>query len=81
MPLNEVRALFDQGTKVCMAIGGWGDTSGFSAGAATEASRKTFAANVAKVVKDLGYDCVDVDWEYPGGNGKKFALLVFLYSC
>nr|AIT18905.1 chitinase [Hirsutella thompsonii] len=72
MPLSEVRALFDSGTKVCMAIGGWGDTSGFSAGVASEDARKRYAKNVAATVKTLGYDCVDVDWEYPGGNGEDY---------
>ncbi|ATY60504.1 chitinase 18-11 [Cordyceps militaris] len=71
-PLSEIRALFDSDAKVCMAIGGFGDTDGFSAGAASEASRKLFAKNVANVTDTLGYDCVDVDWEYPGGNGNDY---------
>lgn len=71
MPLDQVRALFDAGTKVCMAIGGWGDTAGFSTGSASEQSRQTYAANIAATLDRLGYDCVDVDWEYPGGNGKQ----------
>ena len=58
MPLDQVRALFDDGVKVCMAIGGWGDTAGFGQGAATEETRATYAANVAKTVENLGYDCV-----------------------
>lgn len=58
MPLDQVRALFDKGTKVCMAIGGWGDTSGFSTGAATETTRKTYAKNVATALTTLGYDCI-----------------------
>ncbi|KHO00703.1 chitinase 18-11 [Metarhizium album ARSEF 1941] len=72
MPLSQVRDLFDRGTKVCMAIGGWGDTSGFSAGAATPDTRKTYAKNVAAALSNLGYDCVDVDWEYPAGNGQDY---------
>ncbi|POR39076.1 Endochitinase B [Tolypocladium paradoxum] len=80
MPVDQVRALFDQGTKVCMAIGGWGDTAGFSAGSATDATRKAYAKNVAAALTTLGYDCVvttanagtDVDWEYPGGNGEDY---------
>jgi len=72
MNLAAVRAMFDEGTKVCMAIGGWGDTDGFSVGAATDVSRKLFAKNVATTVERLGYDCVDVDWEFPGGNGEDY---------
>lgn len=69
MELSEVRALFDNSTKLCMAIGGWGDTEGFRLGAATEESRALYAKNIATTLDTLGYDCVDMDWEYPGGNG------------
>ena len=72
MDLSSVRALFDNGTKVCMAIGGWGDTAGFRVGAASEESRTTYAANIASTLDSLGYDCIDVDWEYPAGNGEDY---------
>ncbi|PMB63785.1 Chitinase 1 [Beauveria bassiana] len=72
MPLDQVRALFQNGTKVCMAVGGWADTEGFGVAAASEESRKLFAENVAKTADKLGYDCVDIDWEYPGGNGEDY---------
>ena len=55
---SSVRPLFDAGTQVCMAVGGWGDTAGFSVGQRTDASRKTFAKAVASVMKAHGYDCV-----------------------
>ncbi|WQF78531.1 Putative chitin-binding, type 1, glycoside hydrolase family 18, catalytic domain-containing protein [Colletotrichum destructivum] len=71
-PINEIRALFDNGTKVCMAIGGWADTDGFSRGASTNANRNKFARNVVDSAVKLGYDCVDVDWEYPAGNGADY---------
>ncbi|KAH6608800.1 glycoside hydrolase family 18 protein [Trichoderma cornu-damae] len=72
MPLDQIRALFDDGVKTCMSIGGWGDTSGFSAGAQTNETRRAYAQNVAATVQRLGYDCVDIDWEYPGGNGQDY---------
>ncbi|KAI1460573.1 glycoside hydrolase family 18 protein [Annulohypoxylon moriforme] len=72
MSVDSVRAMFDNGTKVGIAIGGWGDTAGFSAGAKTDASRATYAKNVAAMVEELGFDFVDVDWEYPGGNGADY---------
>ncbi|TQN65046.1 Chitinase 1, partial [Colletotrichum shisoi] len=70
--VNEIRALFDNGTKVCMAIGGWADTDGFSRGASTNANRNRFAHNVVDSAVKLGYDCVDIDWEYPAGNGADY---------
>lgn len=69
MDLTDVRALFDNGTKLCIAIGGWGDTEGFRAGAASEESRALYAQNIAATLDTHGFDCVDMDWEYPGGNG------------
>ncbi|KAI1450657.1 glycoside hydrolase family 18 protein [Annulohypoxylon stygium] len=72
MSTNAVRAMFDNGTKVGIAIGGWGDTAGFSAGAKTETSRTTYAKNVANMIENLGFDFVDIDWEYPGGNGEDY---------
>ncbi|KAI5864861.1 glycoside hydrolase family 18 protein [Durotheca rogersii] len=67
-----LRTQFDDGVKVCMAIGGWGDSAGFTTGQKTEESRKTYAKGVAATLDRLGYDCVDVDWEYPGGNGEDY---------
>ncbi|KAI0540101.1 glycoside hydrolase family 18 protein [Xylaria digitata] len=67
-----LRASFDKGTKMCLAVGGWGYTAGFSAGQKTSETRALFAKNVAATLKAHGYDCVDVDWEYPGGNGADY---------
>ncbi|KAK2752863.1 hypothetical protein FQN54_008016 [Arachnomyces sp. PD_36] len=70
--VESIRALFDDGAKVSLAIGGWGDTEGFSQGAKDETSRQLYAKNVASVIDQLGFDGVDVDWEYPGGNGDNY---------
>ena len=64
--VDEVRAKFSKDTKVLVAIGGWGDTLGFSAAALNDETRQTFAKNVASMVAATGADGVDVDWEYPG---------------
>jgi chitinase len=72
MPVNDVRAMFDANVKVGIAIGGWGDTAGFSAGAKTDASRLEFALKVAAMANNNTFDFVDVDWEFPGGNGADY---------
>lgn len=64
--IPEVRSKFAIGTKVMIAIGGWGDTEGFETAAGTEASRKHWAQQVATMVDRTGADGVDIDWEYPG---------------
>ncbi|KAK4452138.1 endochitinase 1 [Podospora aff. communis PSN243] len=70
--VDQVRANFTKDTKVMIAIGGWGDTIGFSVAALTPETRKTFAENVARMVEATGADGIDVDWEYPGGNGEDY---------
>jgi GH18 family chitinase len=64
--VSQIRTQFQPGTKVMVAIGGWGDTLGFSTAARTTDSRKAFAQNVARMVEATGADGVDVDWEFPG---------------
>ncbi|KAJ4252351.1 hypothetical protein NW762_010949 [Fusarium torreyae] len=71
-PVKEVRGLFDHEIKLCLALGGWADTAGFGEGAKTDKSRVNFARNVASTLDKLGFDCVDIDWEYPGGNGEDY---------
>ena len=58
--------------KVLISIGGWTLSNTFSALAANEQARRTFADNCVKFIKGtvthVGYDCfdgVDIDWEYP----------------
>ncbi|CAD6504078.1 BgTH12-05815 [Blumeria graminis f. sp. triticale] len=74
LDIPTVRSKFDNGTKVLIAIGGWSDTAGFSIGSATEASRKLFAANIASLLDQFDFDGVDIDWEFPGGNGADYRV-------
>ncbi|KAJ5422198.1 Glycoside hydrolase superfamily [Penicillium cf. griseofulvum] len=67
-----MRNRFSPNTKLMVAIGGWGDTAGFSEGAKDEASRTRYAKNVAAMLDAHGFDGVDIDWEYPGGNGQDY---------
>ncbi|GMF68407.1 unnamed protein product [Aspergillus oryzae] len=71
-PIDTMRKRFSSDTKLLVAIGGWGDTSGFSEGAKDEASRARYAKNVKAMVDEHGLDGVDIDWEYPGGNGEDY---------
>ncbi|KAF9869687.1 glycosyl hydrolase family 18 [Colletotrichum karsti] len=70
--VEKVRTHFRPGTKVMVAIGGWSDNKGFDTAARTPESRKKWAQNVADMVKATGADGVDIDWEYPGGNGEDY---------
>ena len=54
--IDEVRPKFSAGTIIQVAIGGWGDTDGFSKAAKTEESRKLFASNVKAMLDATGAD-------------------------
>ncbi|KAK2765403.1 hypothetical protein FQN54_008249 [Arachnomyces sp. PD_36] len=72
MSVANVTNLFDKGTKVLIAVGNWGDNAGFSLAATNETTRALFSKNVAATLDTLGADGVDIDWEYPGGNGDDY---------
>lgn len=57
-PLNEVRKLFDHKVNICLAVGGWGDNTGFNAGVQTDLSIVKFAKSVANTLDKFGFDCV-----------------------
>lgn len=53
--VSSARASFLDGTKILVAIGGWGDT-GFSVAARNGSTREAFAHNVARMVEATGAD-------------------------
>lgn len=56
MLVGDARSRFEPGTKIMVAIGGWGDTGGFDTAARTGEGRARFARNVADMVHDTGAD-------------------------
>lgn len=64
--VDEVRQQFKADTKIMVAIGGWGDSTGFEEAARNEPSRKRWASQVKAMVDLTGADGIDIDWEYPG---------------
>lgn len=51
-----VRSKFATGTKIQVAIGGWGNTDGFSQAAKTNESRRLFAGNIKTMIETTGAD-------------------------
>lgn len=67
--------------KILLSIGGWTYTNTnkhLDQPACTEEGRKKLAASCVTLIKDLGFDGIDIDWEYPQdtNQGEQMYLLL-----
>ena len=65
---KKVTEFKNQGSKVMIALGGWGDSSGnkYSRLVADPSSRKNFIDHVVSFIQTHNFDGLDLDWEFPG---------------
>ncbi|KAF2259983.1 chitinase 18-7 [Lojkania enalia] len=67
--------------KLLLSVGGWTyahERKHFDGPASTPQGRKIFADSCVRLIKDYGFDGIDIDWEYPQNPEQGEQLLLLL---
>ena len=65
------QAIHNQGRKILLSLGGWGNDVGFATVAASAELRTIFIENLVNICEMYNYDGVDLDWEHPASTADR----------
>ena len=68
----------DNGAKILLCFGGWGNSWGFASSTSTPELREVFIDNIISICETYNYDGVDIDWEQPVSITEKNNLTSFI---
>lgn len=73
-----IDAAHQNGVKIIMSVGGWGNCEGFPGMAASLENRSRFISQVLEFLRTHHYDGVDLDWEFVSNPAEQadFVLLI-----
>lgn len=66
--------------KTMLSIGGWTWSTNFPAAASSASTRATFAKSSVTLMKDWGFDGIDIDWEYPASETDAANMVLLLQA-
>lgn len=73
-----VEAAHKANRKISVALGGWGQCTGFPPVTGNPTLRKIFIKNIFDFCDKNKYDGVDIDWEFPANPTERANLSVFI---